>query len=33
MQINDKEQITIPSDWCGIVKILFDGYFWNLYKY
>lgn len=32
-QIIQSNFVTIPSDFRGIIKIVFDGYFWNVFKY
>ena len=32
-QIIQSNSVTIPSDFRGIIKIIFDGYFWNVFKY
>ena len=32
-QIIQSNSVTIPSNFSGIIKIIFDGYFWNVFKY
>lgn len=29
-QIENGYDVTIPANWYGVIKILFDGYYWNL---
>ena len=30
LDINRLESVDIPANWFGVIKIMFDGHYWNL---